>query len=47
MDESSLRKVKETKKINIGMIEAPKYINIGTSCTFEEIKDYTLLFKDF
>jgi hypothetical protein len=28
------------------MFEAPKYINLGTNCTFEEITDYTPLFKE-
>jgi hypothetical protein len=45
IDEYSLRKVQETHKINIATFEAPKYINMGTSCTTKEIEQYTLLFK--
>jgi hypothetical protein len=44
-EEEYVRKVQETQKINIGTHDAPKYINIGTSCTMEEIDQYTSLFK--
>jgi len=46
-EEPFVRKVQETQKINIGTLDSPKYINIGTSCTIEEIDQYTLLFKAF
>jgi hypothetical protein len=44
-EEVSIRKVQETQKINIGIHDSPKYINIGTGCTMEEIDQYTSLFK--
>jgi hypothetical protein len=47
VEESSLRKVQETHKINIGTFDVPKCINLGTSCTTEEVEQYTLLFKSF
>jgi hypothetical protein len=46
-EEVSVRKVQETQKINIGTHDSPKYINLGTSCTMEEIDQYTSLFKEF
>jgi hypothetical protein len=46
-EEPSVRKVQETQKINIGTPDSPKYINLGTSCTIEEIDQYTQLFKEF
>jgi hypothetical protein len=42
-EEPSIRKVQETHKINIGTPDSPKYINLGTSCTTEEIEQYTLV----
>jgi hypothetical protein len=47
LEEPSVRKVQETQKINIGTPESPKYINLGTNCTKEEIDQYTHLFKYF
>jgi hypothetical protein len=46
-EESSIRKFQELHKINIDALYSPKYINIGTSCTTEDIEQYTLLFKEF
>jgi hypothetical protein len=46
-EEPPVRKVQETQKINIGTFDSPKYINLGTSCTTEEIDQYTHLFKEF
>jgi len=46
-EESSIRKVQETQKINIGTHDSPKYLNLGTSCTTEEIDHYTSLLKEF
>jgi hypothetical protein len=40
-EETSIRKVQETQKVNIGTHDSPKYINLGTSCTKEEIDQYT------
>jgi hypothetical protein len=46
-EEPYIRKVQETQKINIGTLDSPKYINLSSSCTIEEIEKYTLLFKEF
>jgi len=45
LEEPSIIKVQETQKINIGALESPKHINLGTSCTKEEIDQYTQFFK--
>jgi ribonuclease HI len=47
LEEPFVRKVQETQKINIGTLESPKYINLGTSCTKEEIDQYTHFLKIF
>jgi hypothetical protein len=47
LEEPSVRKVQETQKINIGTLESPKYINLGTSCTKEEIDQYTQFLNIF
>jgi hypothetical protein len=44
-EEVSTRKVQETKKINIGTEDSPKYVNLGIDCTLEEVDPYTTLFK--
>jgi len=44
-EEVSTRKVQETKKINIGTEDSPKYVNLGIDCTTEEIDQYIALFK--
>jgi hypothetical protein len=46
-EESSIRKVQEAQKINIGTLDSPKCLNLDTSCTIEEIDQYTSLFKEF
>jgi hypothetical protein len=46
-EEVSTRKVQETKKINIGTEDSPKYVNLGIDCTSEEIDQYTSLFKEY
>jgi hypothetical protein len=38
--------VKETRKINIGMDQVPKYINLEVDCTTEEVDQYISLFKE-
>jgi hypothetical protein len=44
-EEKYIRKFQETHKINIGTPYFPKYINLGISCTTEEIDQHTQLFK--
>jgi hypothetical protein len=44
-EETSITKCHYTQKINIGTHDCLKYINLGTSCTKEEIDQYTSLFK--
>jgi hypothetical protein len=39
--------VQETQKINIGTHDSPKYVNLGTNYTKEEIDQYTSMFKEF
>jgi hypothetical protein len=46
-EEPFVKKVQETQNINIGTSDSPKYINLGTSCTTEEIDQYTHIFKEF
>jgi hypothetical protein len=46
IDEPSLRKVQETQKINIATSEAPKYINLGTSCTTKEMSSTLFSLKN-
>jgi hypothetical protein len=45
--ETYVKKFQERQKINIGTRDSPKYVNLGTSCTKEEIDQYTTLFKEF
>jgi hypothetical protein len=46
-EETSVKKVQETQKINIGTHDFPKYVNLFTNCSQQEINQYTSLFKDF
>jgi len=46
-EEVSIRKVQETKKINIGTKDSPKYVNLGIDCTKKEIDQYIALFKEY
>jgi hypothetical protein len=39
--------VQETRKINIGMDQVPKYINLEVDCTTEEVDQYISLFKEY
>jgi hypothetical protein len=41
LEEPYIIKVQETQKLTIGTPDFPKYINLGTSCTIEEINQYT------
>jgi hypothetical protein len=45
LEEISLRKVQEKRKINIGTDSFPKYVNLGVNCTIEEVDQYGALFK--
>jgi hypothetical protein len=47
LEEISLRKVQETRKINIGTDSSPKYVNLGVDCTIEEVDQYVALFKEY
>jgi hypothetical protein len=47
LEELSVKKVQETQKINISTADFEKYINLGISCTTEEIDQYTQLLKEF
>jgi hypothetical protein len=42
-----LERFKRHKKSISVHHDSPKYINLGTSCTTEEIEQYTLMFKEF
>jgi hypothetical protein len=46
-EEVLVRKVKETRKVNIGTNEFQKYVNLGIDCTPEEIDQYVALFKEY
>jgi hypothetical protein len=35
LEEISIRKVQETRKINIGTDSSQKYVNLGVDCTIE------------
>jgi hypothetical protein len=39
--------VQETKKINIGIENSPKYVNLGIDCMTKEIDQCTSLFKEY
>jgi hypothetical protein len=45
LEEISLRKVEETRKVNIGTDSSPKYVMLGVDCTIEEVDQYVALFK--
>jgi hypothetical protein len=40
----SLRKVQETRKINIGIDSSPQYVNLGLDCIIKEVDQYVALF---
>jgi hypothetical protein len=44
-EETYVRKVQETQKLNIGTPDSPEYLNLGTNYTIEEIDQCTSLFK--
>jgi hypothetical protein len=37
LEEVSVRKVQETRKVNIGTNNSLKYVNLGVDCTIEEV----------
>jgi hypothetical protein len=47
LEEVSVRKVQETRKVNIGTDNSPKYVNLGVDCTTEEVDQYISLFKEY
>jgi hypothetical protein len=47
MEEVSLRKVQETRKVNIRTDSSPKYINLGVDCIVVEVDQYVSLFKEY
>jgi hypothetical protein len=47
LEEVSLRKVQETRKINIGIDSSPKHVNLGVDCTTDEVDQYVTLFKEY
>jgi hypothetical protein len=47
LEEVLVRKVKEMRKVNIGMDKSPKYVNLGVDCTTEEVDQYVSLFKEY
>jgi hypothetical protein len=47
LEEVSVRKVQETKKINIGKERSLKYVNLGVDFTTEEVDQYVSLFKEY
>jgi hypothetical protein len=46
-EEQSLRKVQEIQKVNIGTSQKPKILNLGTTCTKDEVDQYVELFREF
>jgi hypothetical protein len=47
LEEFSIRKVQETRKVNFGIDSSPKYVNLGVDCTTEEVDQYVALFKEY
>jgi hypothetical protein len=46
-EEVSVRKVQETRKVNIRMDQSPKHANFGIDCTPEEVDQHVTLFKEY
>jgi hypothetical protein len=47
LEEVSIQKVQETRKVNNGTDSSPKYVNLGVDCTTEEVDQYVALFKKY
>jgi hypothetical protein len=47
LEEVSVRKVQETRKVNIGIDNSSKYVNMGVDCTTEEVNQFVSLFKEY
>ena len=47
LEEVRIRKVQETRKVNIGIDNSPKYVNLGVDFTTEEVDQYFFLFKEY
>lgn len=39
--------MQETKKINIGIVQYPKYLHLGVTCLEEEMLQYLDIFMEF
>jgi hypothetical protein len=47
LEEVSIRKAQETRKVNIGTDSSPRYVNLGVDCTPEEVDQYVSWFKEY
>jgi hypothetical protein len=47
LEEVTTRKVKETRKVNIGRDSCLKYINLRVDCTTEEVNQYVAFLKEY
>jgi hypothetical protein len=47
LEEVSVIKVQETRKLNIGTEISLKYANLGVDCTTKEVDQYVSLFKEY
>jgi hypothetical protein len=47
LEEVLVQKVKETRKVNIGTDQSPKYVDLGVDFTPEEVDQYFSLFKEY
>jgi hypothetical protein len=47
LEEVSVQKVQETRKVIIGTDKSPIYVNLGVDCTTEEVDHYISLFKEY
>jgi hypothetical protein len=47
LEEVSIQKVQETRKVNSGTDNSPKYVNLGVDCTSDEVDQYVSLFKEY
>jgi hypothetical protein len=47
LEEVSIPKVQEMRKVDIGRDKSLKYVNLGVDCTTEEVDQYVSLFKEY
>ena len=45
LEEVSIQKLQEKRKVNIGTNSSPKYVNLGVDCTIDKFDQYVALFK--